>query len=75
MTKDEALELIDEATACQMIGGQNSPISRSTLWRGVRTGRYPSPIKVGVCANRWRASEVIAVIEKAAAARSVVEAA
>ena len=64
-----AEDLVDEATTCRLNGGNDSPISRSTLWRGVRAGRYPKPIKVGPSTNRWRASEIVAIIEKAAAAR------
>jgi predicted DNA-binding transcriptional regulator AlpA len=68
-------DLVDETIACRLIGGEISPIHRSTLWRGVKSGRYPKPIKVGLGTNRWRASELIAVVERAAAARPGVRAA
>jgi predicted DNA-binding transcriptional regulator AlpA len=55
--------------ACRIIGGDQSPIHRSTLYRGIRAGRFPAPIKIGIGTNRWRASELIALIEAAAAAR------
>ena len=67
-------DLIDESTACRVIGGKTNPIHRSTLWRGIRAGRYPMPIKVGPGTNRWRLSELTAVVETAAAARAEVAA-
>lgn len=65
----ETDDLVDQPTACQIIGGTNSPIHGSTLWRGVRAGRYPAPIKVGPGSNRWRVSELSAMLERAAAER------
>lgn len=65
-------DLVDEAAACQIIGGRSSPIHRSTLWRGINAGRYPRPLKVGPSANRWRVGELLSVLEKAAAARGPV---
>lgn len=62
-------DLVDEATACQIIGGENTPIHRSTLWRGINAGRYPKPLKIGPGTNRWRVSELVAVLERAAAER------
>jgi predicted DNA-binding transcriptional regulator AlpA len=63
------IELVDEATACRIIGGATSPIHRSTLWRGINAGRYPQPLKVGPGANRWRRDELVAVLERAAQER------
>ena len=63
-------ELVDEAHACRIIGGEHSPIHRSTLWRGVSSGRYPQPIKVGDRLTRWRVTELLAVLESAAQERS-----
>ncbi|MFC5387570.1 helix-turn-helix transcriptional regulator [Aquamicrobium segne] len=62
-------DLADEATACRIIGGENTPIHRSTLWRGINAGRYPKPLKIGPATNRWRVNELMAVLEKAAADR------
>ncbi|TPJ61261.1 hypothetical protein [Mesorhizobium sp. B2-6-1] len=64
-------DLVDEASACRIIGGKNSPIHRSTLWRGISAGRYSKPLKVGPNTNRWRRLELIACLEKAAAARDI----
>lgn len=42
------------------------PVSASTWWAGVRTGRFPSPLKLGPRTTCWRASDVLALIEQAA---------
>ncbi|MBZ9710550.1 hypothetical protein LB543_28025 [Mesorhizobium sp. ESP7-2] len=67
-------DLADEATACQIIGGENTPIHRSTLWRGINAGRYPKPLKIGPSTNRWRVIELLAVLDRAAAERGEVAA-
>lgn len=33
-------------------------ITRSTLYRWMRAGRFPEPLRVGPCAVRWPASEI-----------------
>lgn len=44
------------------------PVSRSTWWAGVRTGRYPQPTRaLGTRITAWRAEDIRALIEKAAA--------
>lgn len=63
------VDLVDETAARGILGGVTAPISRATLWRGVKAGRYPKPLKVGPSSNRWRRDELVAVVEKAAAAR------
>jgi prophage regulatory protein len=39
------------------------PISRSSLWAGVRSGRFPKPVKLGPNTTAWRASDIFAFIE------------
>lgn len=62
-------ELVDERTICRIIGGSIAPIHRSTLWRGIKAGRYPKPLKMGPATNRWRAGDGRAVKARAAAER------
>jgi prophage regulatory protein len=40
------------------------PISKSTWWEGVKTGRFPKPIKLGPRTTVWRVEEIIELIEK-----------
>ncbi|MBN8607050.1 MAG: hypothetical protein J0L81_09050 [Caulobacterales bacterium] len=60
-------ELVDEREARAILGN----ISRATLWRHVRSGRLPQPLKITPGRNHWRRSELVAVVEAAAAAREV----
>lgn len=61
--------LLDAKAVCGLIGGSR-PINPATLWRGVKSGIYPSPIKVSPNANRWKRSEIVEAIERLAAARN-----
>lgn len=42
------------------------PVSKSTWWAGVKTGRYPKPVKLGQRITAWRAEDIRALIEKSA---------
>jgi prophage regulatory protein len=43
------------------------PISRSSWWNGVRTGRYPPPLKLGPKMTVWRVEDIRALIDRIAA--------
>lgn len=66
---DPAEDLVPITVACQIIGGKDTPITPSTLYRGIKEGRFPAPLKFGPGTSRWRRSELLATNEKAAAAR------
>ena len=40
------------------------PISRSSWYEGVRTGRYPPPVKRGARAVAWRRVDLEALLER-----------
>ncbi len=40
------------------------PISASTWWAGVKSGIFPSPVKLGFRATYWRKSDIFILIEK-----------
>jgi prophage regulatory protein len=40
------------------------PIGRSTLWAGVKTGRFPRPIKLGPRTTVWRAKDIWQLVER-----------
>ena len=63
---DPADYLVNEAEACAIIGGRKTPIHRSTFWRGIGSGRYPRPVKVGPNTNRWDRRKLAKVVESAA---------
>jgi len=39
-------------------------ISRSTWWAGVKSGRFPKPIKLTERTSRWKLSDIIDLIER-----------
>jgi predicted DNA-binding transcriptional regulator AlpA len=54
-------QLLDKAEVCRLFGG-NRPLNASTLYRGIKQGRYPRPIKVGPGSSRWLLSECEAAL-------------
>ncbi|MFC3549565.1 helix-turn-helix transcriptional regulator [Lysobacter cavernae] len=47
------------------------PVSRSTWWAGVRSGRYPQPTRsLGSRITAWRVEDIRALIEGAAGAKA-----
>jgi predicted DNA-binding transcriptional regulator AlpA len=43
------------------------PVSKSTWWAGVKSGRYPQPSRsLGVRITAWRAEDIRALCESAA---------
>lgn len=35
------------------------PIAPSTWWQGVKTGRYPQPVKLGPRITAWRVEDIL----------------
>jgi predicted DNA-binding transcriptional regulator AlpA len=54
------MHLLDREAACAFFGG-TKPINVATLYRGIRRGRYPKPVKVGG-SSRWLRSECEAAL-------------
>jgi predicted DNA-binding transcriptional regulator AlpA len=54
--------LLDRRAVCEMFGG-TKPINPSTLYRGIKLGRYPKPIHIGG-SSRWLASECREVLRR-----------
>lgn len=42
------------------------PVSKSTWWAGIKTGRYPKPVKLGLRITAWRVEDIRAFIESGA---------
>jgi hypothetical protein len=40
------------------------PISRTSFLNGVKSGKYPKPVKLGERTTAWRVSDIISLIEK-----------
>jgi predicted DNA-binding transcriptional regulator AlpA len=43
------------------------PVGASTLWQWVRDKKFPAPVKLGPRITAWRAEDIRAFLEKAAA--------
>jgi prophage regulatory protein len=39
------------------------PVGKSTWWAGVRTGRFPKPVKLGSKTTAWRVEDIRALID------------
>ena len=39
------------------------PIGKSSWWAGVKSGKYPKPVKLGIRTTVWLASDIRALIE------------
>ena len=40
------------------------PVSKSTWWLGVKTGRFPKAVKLGRKISAWRVEEIKALIKQ-----------
>jgi prophage regulatory protein len=43
------------------------PVSKSTWWAGIKSGRYPKGIKLGERATAWRVEDIRALIDQTSA--------
>jgi prophage regulatory protein len=41
------------------------PVCKSTWWEGVRSGRFPKPVKLGPKISAWRVEDIRKLIESA----------
>lgn len=41
---------------CQVLA--EIPVSKSTWWAGVRSGRYPKPLRLGPRTTAWRGDDI-----------------
>jgi predicted DNA-binding transcriptional regulator AlpA len=55
-------ELLDAKAVAAFFGG-NRPLNLATLYRGIRHGRFPPPVRVGG-SSRWLRSECEAALSK-----------
>jgi prophage regulatory protein len=61
----------------QIIGNPNAnppispliPVKKSCWWQGVKTGRFPKPVKLGPRVTVWRVEDIRNLIESAGSAK------
>jgi predicted DNA-binding transcriptional regulator AlpA len=63
--------LLDRREVCIFFGGTSRPINAATLYRGIKLGRYPQPVKVGPGSSRWLRAECEAALRQMAEGRAV----
>lgn len=42
------------------------PVSKSTWWAGIKSGRFPNPVKLGPRTTAWRREDIHGLIEELA---------
>ncbi len=40
------------------------PVSKSTFWAGIKTGKYPAGVKLSERVTAWRVEDIRALIER-----------
>lgn len=40
------------------------PVCKSTWWSGIKTGRFPKPVKLGKRVTAWRVEDIRALIDQ-----------
>jgi predicted DNA-binding transcriptional regulator AlpA len=61
-------DLLDRDEVCRWFGG-TKPIDPATLYRGIRKGLYPKPLKTSPNSSRWLRSECDAALQAMVRAR------
>ena len=41
------------------------PVKKTTWWQGVKSGRFPKPVKLGLRVTAWRVEDIRALIANA----------
>lgn len=67
--QEQSTELVDIEAACRILGGEETPIGTATLWRGIKSGRFPAPLKIAPQVRRWKRSELLETLRKFEVAR------
>lgn len=66
---EKSLPEIGYIRLAQIVGDKKAgipaiiPISKSTWWAGVKSGRYPKPIKLSMRCTAWRVEDIRALVD------------
>jgi predicted DNA-binding transcriptional regulator AlpA len=63
------LDLLTRPEVCRLFGGVGRPIDPATLYRGIASGKFPAPVKIGPGMSRWLRSECEAALRAIIAER------
>lgn len=50
-------EMLSIREVCRFFGGAERPLDQSTIYRWVRAGKLPRPVRMGPLTLRWRRSD------------------
>jgi len=56
-------DLLTVQEAGELLGGKSSPLHASTIYRMVRSGALPAPVKVSPGITRWRRGDLLGALE------------
>lgn len=56
-------DLLTVHEAGELLGGKASPLHPSTIYRKVRDGDLPEPVKVSAGITRWRRGDLLAALD------------
>ena len=62
-------ELLAKPAVLKFFGG-DKPLNAATLYRGIKEGKFPPPIKIGPKTSRWLRSECEAKLREIIASRT-----
>lgn len=65
---DVADQMLTVKQVCRFFGGDEKPLSASTIYRWVRTGHLAKPLRMGARSNRWRRADCQAALDDMAMA-------
>jgi prophage regulatory protein len=49
------------------------PVSKSTWWAGIKTGRFPQPVKIGPRITAWRVSDIRELLQRLDESEAIAE--
>lgn len=55
---ESADEMLSIREVCRFFGGNERPLDQSTIYRWIRAGKLPDPVRMGPMTLRWRRSEL-----------------
>jgi prophage regulatory protein len=65
MSKDNSLPMTGFVRLKSVLAPRGPiPVSKSTWWAGVKSGRYPKSVKLGPRITAWRVEDIQALIRK-----------
>lgn len=64
MSNDHSFPATGFLRLADIVGpGRPIPIGKSTWWKGVKSGQFPQPIKLGARTTVWRVEDIRALIK------------